>query len=172
MFWLFSLIDSTSETQFESTWCIPRFLHFFKHCCTFWGFGIPAGDPEAEDLQRGLMVDPWVMWRQPGVVKWGLSGGFKYFFCSPLPGEMIQFKWLATHIFQLGWNHQLVVCWWLMHGSPFKIDGLKLNTPNLKRKVIWTKPPMTLGSMMFFDVHVPGFFRGFGVNFDKITIIA
>ena len=34
-----------------------------------------------------------------------LGGGFKYFLCSPLPGEMIQFD---DHIFQMGWfNHQL-----------------------------------------------------------------
>ena len=35
----------------------------------------------------------------------GLGGGFKYFLFSPLPGEMIQFD---EHIFQMGWNHQLV----------------------------------------------------------------
>ena len=36
-----------------------------------------------------------------------LGGGFKYFLCSPLPGEMIQFD---EHIFQRGWfNHQLVL---------------------------------------------------------------
>ena len=29
-------------------------------------------------------------------------GGFKYFLCSPLFGEMIQF----ANIFQTGWNHQ------------------------------------------------------------------
>ena len=35
-----------------------------------------------------------------------LGGGFKYFLCSPLFGEMIQFD---EHIFQMGWfNHQLV----------------------------------------------------------------
>ena len=33
-----------------------------------------------------------------------LSGGFKYFLFSPLPGEMIQFDY--SNIFQLGWNHQ------------------------------------------------------------------
>ncbi len=34
-----------------------------------------------------------------------LGAGFKYFFFSPLPGEMIQFD---EHIFQMGWfNHQL-----------------------------------------------------------------
>ena len=36
--------------------------------------------------------------------KAGLGGGFKYFSCSPLPGEMIQFD---EHMFQMGWfNHQ------------------------------------------------------------------
>ena len=34
-----------------------------------------------------------------------LVGGFKYFVFSTLPGEMIQFD---EHIFQVGWNHQLV----------------------------------------------------------------
>ena len=35
-----------------------------------------------------------------------LSGGFKDFLFSPLPGEMIPFD---EHIFQMGWfNHQLV----------------------------------------------------------------
>ena len=43
------------------------------------------------------------------VVQWALSknlgGGFKYFLCSPLPGEGFQFD---SHIFQMGWfNHQL-----------------------------------------------------------------
>ena len=34
-----------------------------------------------------------------------LGGRFKYFVCSPQPGEMIQFD---EHIFQMGWfNHQL-----------------------------------------------------------------
>ena len=38
-------------------------------------------------------------------VKSHLAGGFKYFLCSCLPGEMIQFD---EHIFQMGWfNHQL-----------------------------------------------------------------
>ncbi len=32
-----------------------------------------------------------------------LGGGFKYFLCSPLPGEMIP---NLTNIFQQGWNHQ------------------------------------------------------------------
>ena len=36
-----------------------------------------------------------------------MSGGFKYFLFSPLPGEIIQFD---EHIFQMGWfNHQLVL---------------------------------------------------------------
>ena len=34
-----------------------------------------------------------------------LGGGFKHFLFSPLPGEIIQFD---EHIFQMGWNHQLV----------------------------------------------------------------
>ena len=33
-----------------------------------------------------------------------LGGGFKYFLCSSLLGEMIQFD---EHIFQMGWNHQV-----------------------------------------------------------------
>ena len=36
-----------------------------------------------------------------------LGGGFKYFLFSPLPGEMIQFDY--CNIFQMGWNHQLVM---------------------------------------------------------------
>ena len=41
------------------------------------------------------------------LVNYYLGGGFKYFLCSPLVGEMIQFD---EHIFQMGWfNHQLVV---------------------------------------------------------------
>ena len=35
-----------------------------------------------------------------------LVGGFKYFLFSPLLGGMIQFD---GHIFQMGWNHQLVM---------------------------------------------------------------
>ena len=43
-----------------------------------------------------------------------LGGGFKYFLCSSLFGEMIQFD---EHIFQMGWfNHQLVL---LMAEIPF-----------------------------------------------------
>ena len=34
-----------------------------------------------------------------------LGGGFKYFLFSPIPGETIQ---VDEHIFQMGWNHQLV----------------------------------------------------------------
>ena len=34
-----------------------------------------------------------------------LAGGFKYSLFSPLVGELIQFH---EHIFQMGWNHQLV----------------------------------------------------------------
>ena len=34
-----------------------------------------------------------------------LVGGFRDFLFLPLPGEMIQFD---EHIFQMGWNHQLV----------------------------------------------------------------
>ena len=45
-----------------------------------------------------------------------LVGGFKHFLCSPLFGEMIQFD---DHIFQMGWNHQLViVCTWNTWGRP------------------------------------------------------
>ena len=37
-----------------------------------------------------------------------LGGGFKYFLCSSLFGERIQFD---EHIFQMGWfNHHLVNC--------------------------------------------------------------
>ena len=39
---------------------------------------------------------------QPG----DLGGGFKYVLLLPLPGEMIPFD---EHIFQRGWNHQLVM---------------------------------------------------------------
>ena len=35
-----------------------------------------------------------------------LGGGFKYCLCSSLFGEMMQFD---EHIFQMGWNHQLVL---------------------------------------------------------------
>ena len=41
-------------------------------------------------------------------------GGVKYFFVSPVFGEMIHFDFF----FQMGWNHQLV-----------KIDGRKMNFP-------------------------------------------
>ena len=37
-----------------------------------------------------------------------LAGGFNYFLCSSLFGEMIQFD---EHIFQMGWNHQLENKW-------------------------------------------------------------
>ena len=33
-----------------------------------------------------------------------LGGGFEYFICSPLFGEMIH---VDENIFQMGWNHQL-----------------------------------------------------------------
>ena len=35
-----------------------------------------------------------------------LDGGFNFFLCSPLFGE--EFQSNLTHIFQMGWNHQLV----------------------------------------------------------------
>ena len=41
--------------------------------------------------------------------KGSLGGGFKYFLCSSLFGEMIQFD---EHMFQMGWNHQLDHCCW------------------------------------------------------------
>ena len=37
-----------------------------------------------------------------------LGRGFKYFLCSLLLGEIIQFDSL-TNIFRMGWNHQLVI---------------------------------------------------------------
>ena len=50
---------------------------------------------------------PWTFFPRI-IVKLGednLGGGFEYFLFSPLPGEMVQFD---EHIFQMGWNHQLV----------------------------------------------------------------
>ena len=39
-----------------------------------------------------------------------LGGGFRYLLLYPYLGEMIQFD---EHIFQMGWNHQLVFIYWL-----------------------------------------------------------
>ena len=47
-----------------------------------------------------------VSWSMGGITRWS-SGGFKDFlFFTPNLGEMIQFD---EHIFQMGWNHQLVL---------------------------------------------------------------
>ena len=51
-----------------------------------------------------------------------LGGGFQYFLCSSLFGEMIQFD---VHMFQMGWfNHQLVdLQYLLMFGSTMAPRG-------------------------------------------------
>ena len=47
-----------------------------------------------------------VSWSMGGITRWS-SGGFKdLLFFTPNLGEMIQFD---EHIFQMGWNHQLVL---------------------------------------------------------------
>ena len=48
---------------------------------------------------RDYPVNQYVCWVG------NLGGGLKYFLCSSLFGEMIQFD---KHIFQKGWNHQPV----------------------------------------------------------------
>ena len=40
-----------------------------------------------------------------GLAIYSLGGGFKYFLCSPLLGEMIQFD---EHIFQSTWNERRI----------------------------------------------------------------
>ena len=44
------------------------------------------------------VLPQWLLYMQGSLNKL-LGGGFKYFLCSPLPGEMIQFD---EHIFQMG----------------------------------------------------------------------
>ena len=55
-------------------------------------------------VQRRLLSSSHTMLSLNLLLKKNLVGGFKYFVCSTLPGEMIQFD---EHIFQMGWfNHQ------------------------------------------------------------------
>ena len=56
--------------------------------------------PPTKTNQGTLFSRYHLPWHQPI-----LGGGFKYLLFSPLPGEMIQ---IDEHIFQMGWNHQLV----------------------------------------------------------------
>ena len=75
-----------------------------------------------------------------------LVGGFRYFLFSPLPGEMIQFD---KHIFQVGWNHQLVknfIQWQYISGIEvvyiLPVGGLYISPiPPIKgtRKLHWQK---------------------------------
>ena len=59
------------------------------------------------------------VWGKLAITSWddeenlSLGGGFIYFLFSTLLGEMIQFD---VHIFQMGWNHQLV--WGLQYCIP------------------------------------------------------
>ena len=59
-------------------------------------------------VQRGAVDDDAeVVWSADGLksCKFHMGGGFKYVLCSPLFGG----RWSnLTHIFQMGWNHQLV----------------------------------------------------------------
>ena len=73
------------------------FCRLRLHCS-----GEGLGSPAASWLKVafGILVD--TKWCTCDLLY--LGGGFNYFLCSPLPGEMIQFD---DHIFQMGRNHQL-----------------------------------------------------------------
>ena len=81
--------------------------HLSSSFSAFWGLHI--SEKQSISFMAGQkwqkvrlkIIRPKVQWR----CAYYLGGGFKYFLCSPLPWEMIQFD---EHIFQLGrFNHQL-----------------------------------------------------------------
>ena len=68
-----------------------------------------------------------------GFIKHELPGGFKYFFIfTPLLREMIQFD---EHIFQMGWNHQLVNRWLKRFGR-FLDGSWKFSRPSNLRSAV------------------------------------
>ena len=72
------------------------------------GDGKPKIVREAQPISTQRSTESCFFMDQPAkldIMNTSLGGGFKYFFISPLFGEMIQFD---DHIFQVGWfNHQL-----------------------------------------------------------------
>ena len=69
-----------------------------------------------EHVQLGL-YEAWGLFTLKSGDFCHLGGGFKYFVCSSLLGEMIQFDYCI--IFQMGWfNHQLVLIVGIVWGLP------------------------------------------------------
>ena len=82
---------SAQRTEDEDGWC----GHSFAGSPIRTESNMGNGFIRAGGIIGGSMVDRFFY----------LGGGFKYFWFSPLPGEMIQFD----QNFQMGWNHQLVI---------------------------------------------------------------
>ena len=63
-----------------------------------------------DDLGVPLVLEtPTYIYKYIDIIRKVLDSGFKHLLFSPLPWETIQFD---EHIFQRGWNHQLVLdCW-------------------------------------------------------------
>ena len=91
------------------------YISIQKDITTIWGFPKMVYIPQNTPIVNHFFVGkPMVLLGKPTVFFGNthiftqfapLGGGFKYFLCSSLPGEMIQFD---EHIFQMGWfNHQL-----------------------------------------------------------------
>ena len=75
---------------------IPRIIPILKPCFEASGESYLRNIPP---MQHAFLTPEFK--KQPY-----LGGDFKYFLCSALLGEMIQFD---EHIFQMGWNHQLLL---------------------------------------------------------------
>ena len=71
-----------------------------------WGLG----EPDSEFGHWGHMALVFV--RLHEILTWHtdiIYGGFKYFYFQPYLGKIP----ILTHIFQLGWNRQLVISYWI-----------------------------------------------------------
>ena len=86
-----------------------RLLLFFSlaHCNLSHRFSPPVmairQDSWCDTMSLWSISTSWWQLAVP-VHLYNLSGGFKYLYFLPLPGEMIQFD---EHMFQVGWfNHQ------------------------------------------------------------------
>ena len=62
-----------------------------------------------------------------------LGGGFKYFLFSPLFWEMIP---IDEHIFQMGWNHQLVIC--VLHPKNHQVLLWYFSSQGLEDEIFFT----------------------------------
>ena len=98
-----------------------------------------------------------------------LGRGFKYFLCSLLLGEIIQFDSL-TNIFRMGWNHQLVI----FRGRAVKLrevffvqrngfvfcrstSGVHYLQQNLSNRWLWDfqRPRRTWEPIKTHTIHIP-----------------